>query len=440
MKVLLAVSGGIDSMTMADIFVSHGHLYDALGLAHCNFHLRGEESDGDEALVESWARERSLTFHKADFDTLAYAETHSMSIEMAARELRYGWFCKLCREHGYDAVAVAHNANDNAETLLLNLLRGTGVRGAAGMSERDLLPYSDGSLILLRPLLGMTRAQIENYAAEHGVPYRTDSTNLESEYSRNRIRNEVFPQLERINPSFVRTLGRDMKHFAQAADVLDSWYAEHAPRVLEDGRIGIEALKAEPQWEYLLYRILDDYGFNESVLEDVKALIESGSETFSGKVFMSPEAMLVSSRGALLLSRLEAQENGLESLIIEKDGEYSFNGRGLRVELLPYSDNMPLKQPRGVIVADASQLRFPLLLRRWKEGDWLRPLGLGGKKKLSDLFTDLKSDLLSKSSAVVLCGSSFDDSHVLAVLGERIDEKIKVVPGRTTLILRISLI
>ena len=210
---LLAVSGGVDSMCMADLFQS---LEDRVpfAVAHCNFHLRGEESDGDEALVADWASEHSVPLHITSFDTEKYASDNGISIEMAARELRYGWFAQLCSQHGYKAVAVAHNANDNAETLLLNLLRGSGLKGVTGMSLTSPLPCAPGSdALLLRPLLKCTRKQIEGYAFAHKVHYREDSTNAMSEYKRNRLRNDVFPIFESINPSFIRTLNREASYF-----------------------------------------------------------------------------------------------------------------------------------------------------------------------------------------------------------------------------------
>ena len=203
-KTLLAVSGGIDSMCMAEIYVRRCPS-DSIAVAHCNFNLRGAESDGDEALVRSWAESHGVRCHVRSFDTRAFAAEHGVSIEMAARELRYRWFAQLCESEGYEEVAVAHNANDNAETLMLNLLRGSGMKGLSGMAEVSSLPVPAGSAVrLIRPMLEMTRKQIEGYALAHGVKYRHDSTNFSSEYKRNMLRNEVFPVFERVNPSVVR--------------------------------------------------------------------------------------------------------------------------------------------------------------------------------------------------------------------------------------------
>ena len=209
---LLAVSGGIDSMYLAN---RAPELFPGarFGVAHCNFGLRGSESDGDEAFVRAWCDRHALPFYLRRFDTRAYAARNGLSIEMAARELRYAWFDELCREYGYEAVAVAHNADDNAETLVLNLLRGTGTRGLRGMGDRDGI---------VRPLLDTTREEIRNWMMDHGCAWREDSTNADNSPKRNRIRNEVFPVFARINPSFVRTLGEDMRRFARVDDIADA--------------------------------------------------------------------------------------------------------------------------------------------------------------------------------------------------------------------------
>ena len=224
---LVAVSGGVDSMCLAEKVRLEGGPF---AIAHCNFGLRGEASDGDEAFVRAWAAVAGVPCHVRRFDTAGYAGAEGISIEMAARRLRYRWFGELCREFGYDAVAVAHNANDNAETLLLNLLRGTGVRGLLGMKADGFLPDPDyADIPLRRPLLGLTREEIEAYAAAHGLSWREDATNAQSEYKRNKIRNLVFPVFREINPRFVQTLNRDMQRFAEELEVGDTLRGNSVP-------------------------------------------------------------------------------------------------------------------------------------------------------------------------------------------------------------------
>ena len=450
-SVLIAVSGGIDSMCMAELFASMEQSL-PFAVAHCNFRLRGEESDGDEALVRKWAQEHNVLLHIKSFDTQEYASANGISIEMAARDLRYGWFADLCREYGYAAVAVAHNANDNAETLILNMLRGSGLNGLTGMSLLSVVPGT--SIPLVRPLLGCTRKQIEGYVFSHKTEYRDDSTNASSEYKRNRIRNEVFPIFETINPSFVHTLNREMDYFSEAEDIVADWCKAQIESILTDVQapaivgISLPSLLSVSHWRYLLYHILEPYGFNSSVLASLEDLLAS-DRTSSGKRFESPEYILLVERERMLVLPKDEKavlrslsDEGDASMIVSGAGIYSFNGSKLRVEVLPYKEDMSLKQPEGVLVADADRLRFPFILRQWRTGDWFVPLGMRGKKKVSDLFADLKYDTFRKKSAIVIVDFADYDSaarHISAVAGVRIDDRCKVV-SCTRDIVRISLI
>ena len=438
--VLLAVSGGIDSMCMAELFAAlEPHV--PFALAHCNFHLRGEESDGDEALVRTWASERGARIHVRDFDTETYARENGISIEMAARDLRYAWFAQLCLEHGYKAVSVAHNANDNAETLILNMLRGAGLRGLSGMSVVSSVPGFP-SILLLRPLLGCTRKQIEGYMFAHKVPYREDSTNAMSEYKRNRIRNEAFPIFETVNPSFVRTLNREMGYFSEAGEIVEDWCRAAVPSVVREDEqkevlhIDMETLMSSRHWRYLLYYILEPYGFNSTVLASLEDLLIS-SRTISGKRFESAGYELVTGRNELLV-RPSSVPAGQDIMPVRGAGSYHFNGRTFKVEVLDRTPDMSLKQPAGVLLLDADKLRFPFVLRRWRSGDWLVPFGMRGKKKVSDLFADLKYDALQKESAVMIVDTCTDgmaeSQHMAAVAGIRIDDRYKVTADTVRLI------
>ena len=407
--VILAVSGGIDSMVMADLFLNTRHTV-RIALAHCNFHLRGEESDGDAAFVEGWASSRGILFFKTDFDTAGYASSHGISIEMAARELRYSWFASLCDENGYDAVAVAHNANDNAETLILNLLRGTGLKGICGMREESGLQGS-ASAALIRPMLGFTRDEIREYALSKGLRWREDSTNADSAYKRNLIRNEIFPLFEKVNPSFLDTLLADMRRFDQVREVADDFVDAHLPSI---GRteIDVRKLKSVPHWDYLLYRLLEPYGFNESVIEDIVCLIKDGP-TFSGRRFVAKDYEAVTSRDSIHIIPLGVEDGRHAGLLIDGPGEYSLDGVCFVVDMAEVGD---LKQPEGITIAD---IAFPFTVRHWEAGDWMRPLGLGGRrKKLSDMFNDLKFSAFQKEKALVIAD---EGSHVLALLGYRVD-------------------
>lgn len=267
-------------------------------VAHCNFTLRGEESDGDEKFVRDWCAERGVRCFVKRFETAEYAASHGISIEMAARDLRYAWFAELCREHGFEAVAVAHNANDNAETLILNLLRGTGTRGIRGM---------ESSAEKLRPLLGTTRAEIREWMQSRGYSWREDRTNADSVYKRNLIRNEVFPLFERINPSFIQTLGRDMAHFAEVDDIAEDYFREAVEKLgcdLSDPVVNIPLLKSFKHWKYVLWRILEPYNLSEETFGKLTALLES-DRTISGKVFQAPGHLVEIHKKALSVSKRE---------------------------------------------------------------------------------------------------------------------------------------
>ena len=482
MKTLLAVSGGIDSMCMADMYSRAGEDF---AVAHCNFHLRGEESDGDAALVERWARSHGVRFFRADFDTASYAASHGVSIEMAARDLRYRWFARVAETEGFDAVATAHNACDNAETLVLNLLRGTGSRGLRGMApcsnltlgnRRELSlgncppdpshlrwapPSYDaeggtnfqgtapaGGIVLVRPMLGMTRKEIEEYASEHGVEYREDRTNAENEYKRNRVRNVVFPEFEKINPSFIRTFAEDMEHFRQVDDIAEDYFRSAQKEIwTAPDSVSVQGLLGLKHRRYVIFRLLERFSFAPAVIAEVSALVEKAAAgediTFSGKTFSSPTHLLRTAPGRLVIRPLSDAGQEESFIVVQGPGRYTFAGSQILVEEFEFSDDVPLKQPRGTLLCDADALGFPFILRNRMAGDWLRPFGMGGRaKKLSDLFTDLKLTGFEKDSAVIAVSPAPDpesEGHVAAVLGLRMDEALRVTKGSVRCI-RISLI
>lgn len=391
MKVLLAVSGGIDSMYMANR-ASEFFPGACFAVAHCNFSLRGADSDGDEAFVRGWCREHGVECHVRRFDTLAYAAQQGISTEMAARDLRYSWFRKLLSEFGYDAVAVAHNANDNAETLILNLLRGTGLKGIRGMGEHSGI---------LRPLLGVERSEIETWMTSHGLAWREDRTNSESIYKRNILRNEVFPQFEKINPSFIRTFGEDMVRFAQADDIVEDYFLEARDAVLlPGGDVSIRGLLGVKHWEYVLWRILDGSGIGKAEYDSLVRLLRSGKQT-AGKRF-GPVAA------------------GSDRLKILCGGAVE---KRLVRELVPRDAVETLKQPDGYLIADADKLSSDQALRRWESGDWMVPYGMRGRRKVSDILNEYKMTPDEKAAVEVI---ELDGSHVAALLCRRIDEAVKV--------------
>ena len=364
---LVAVSGGIDSMCLAEKVRLEGGPF---AVAHCNFGLRGPESDADEAFVRQWAQGYGVPFHAKHFETEAFASDQGISIEMAARRLRYRWFGQLCREFGYSGVAVAHNANDNAETLILNLLRGTGLRGLTGMKAEGFLPDPDfGDIPLLRPLLGLTREEIEAFAREHGLSWREDRTNALNDYKRNKIRNLVFPVFREINPSFVQTLNRDMERFSEA---------------LPEG-----VLCSEPS----------------------ASLRPSHCPAGSGPL------PLIAGGG-----------KGSEDNTPSRRAEFT-----IMEEV--WDGTQPVKQPAGVLILDADKAG-ELTEGAWESGDWIRPLGAPGRKKMQDWFTDHHIPAHEKPF-VKLYKSVRDPHHVLAIAGYCIDHSVRVTRS-TRRILRIS--
>ena len=470
---LIAVSGGVDSMCLADLWV-RAFGTDSCAIAHCNFKLRGEDSDADEALVTEWANSHGIKLHKVSFDTVQYASDSGVSIEMAARELRYRWFGELCAEFGYAAVVVAHHADDNAETMVLNMIRGAGLKGLSGMKPVSPLPLSRhceersalrhceerSDVAILRPLLTFTRKQIEGHAFAWKVPYREDKTNASTEYRRNSIRHEVFPLFERMNPSYARTLNREMTYLNDASSIVDEWCRAHVsmvvshshsdqsiPRHCEERQrrgnlfqdshelsISTESLLSIPQWRYLLYYILEPYGFNSSVLESLEGLLTS-DRTISGKRFDSEDYVLLTERDSLVITK--PYERTEVFMPIHGAGIYHVNGSRVGVEVIPWTTDMPLRQPEGTIILDAAKLQFPFILRKWRSGDWLVPLGMRGKKKISDLFTDLKYDHMQKEHAVMIvdtAGDFAEQQHVAGIVGARIDNHYRVTSNTETII------
>ena len=531
---LLAVSGGIDSICLASLFLnsSAGRRF---AVAHCNFHLRGEDSDSDEALVAAWCGRNGVRYHKADFDTEQYASSHSVSIEMAARELRYDWFASLCKDNGYYGVAVAHNANDNAETLILNLLRGTGLRGVTGMQVESAVPVTREDLAgvrLLRPMLSFSRKQIEEYVAANSLEYHDDRTNAETVYKRNRIRHLVFPVFESLNPSFLTTFAREMNAFSEVQEIADDYFLSVRESVCEPAgkdellRVNAVRLCGLKHYKYMLYRLLDAYGFRDRLLEPVVRLLESG-KTFSGKVFEAPGYELITAGECLIVRKAarvvsdspviseladangdranvrgdlrgdlrggtrggvtvgtpvglqggkrgsvtvgkwggtqngaqvdkqggapggaQVDEQGVESSpvvsenhllgeccglagrgsarrsrgtlmtggpvineneacsVVRTTGEYVFDDFRVNVSVSeagtdPVADAKSLAR-EGIAAFSSDALTLPFLLRGWQNGDWMRPVGLNGKKKLSDIFTSLRLSIEEKSRALVI--------------------------------------
>lgn len=426
-RVLLAVSGGVDSMTMADLF-QHSALRLPLAVAHVNFQLRGADSDSDEALVRRWCERSGIPFFVKRVEAGKHASSRGVSVEMAARELRYEWFAQLCREQGFTHLAVAHNLDDSAETLLLHLLRGTGMRGMSGIRASVPLPGAE-DVTLIRPLLDFSRREIEAHAVRAGVEFRIDATNADISIPRNRIRHEVFPELARINPSFLETFRTEMRHFGQMEQLLDQVFAEGRDGLCRDSvsrdsvshgqdavlAIDIPALLRKGQTGWWLYRLLEGYGFNPDQLDQ----IERSLEALSGKEFLSPTHRLVKDRNELRVYLLAAAA--------PDDLTFRLDVRTFTVT--PGFD--PKQKPDDVLFIDADKVRLPLAARAPREGDRFRPFGMHrGTKLLSDFFTDLKLDVEQKRREVVVTTTNENgDEIIVAIAGRRIDDRFKITPA-----------
>jgi len=401
---LVAVSGGIDSMCLAEKVRLEGGPF---AIAHCNFGLRGTQSDGDEAFVREWAGRYGIPLHVKRFDTQAFASEQGISVEMAARRLRYHWFGELCREHGYSGVAVAHNANDNAETLILNLLRGTGLRGITGMKASGFVPDPDfADIPLLRPLLGMTREEIEAFAAEHGLQWREDATNAQNDYKRNKIRNLVFPVFREINPSFVQTLNRDMERFAE--------------EISAGGPVGqVQSAVDQVQGTFGPGPI-SGAGPGPASMSSTGLGGTSGGPGPGGKIGPSPNGGWTRSKQGV--DQVQSMHR------VDQVQDYTITEE-------PWDGTLPVKQPTGMLIMDKEKAG-EFTEGRWETGDWIRPLGAPGKKKMQDWFTDhhIPAD---EKPFVPLLKSVRDPHHVLAVVGHCIDHSVRVTKS-TRQILRIS--
>ena len=390
--VLVAVSGGRDSMVLAEKVRREGGPF---AIAHCNFRLRGADSDADEALVRDWAARHGVTCHVQAFDTEAFADK------------------EVCREHGYEAVLTAHHAGDNAETFFLNLLRGSGVKGLCGMQEEGFLPDPDfADIPLRRPLLHTTRAEIDALAAAWNLPWREDRTNAENTVKRNKLRNQVFPVLREINPSFEETLAADMDRLRLVERIADNYYREHADLVWDGRRVDTTLLKTIPGWEYILYRILEGEGLEPPLIAQATDIVRSGLSGRRAGPFVSAAGRLV---------REEAV--GAPEMTVTEE---------------PWEPGRSPVMPEGVLAVDADKVHGNLVADRWVAGDWIRPLGMRGRKKLQDWFKDRHWSLMDKKRAVVVRDSGLTDlHHVVAVAGHAIDDAYKITPG-TRRILKIT--
>ncbi len=422
-KYIVALSGGADSVCLLLVLRRLGYDVEA---AHCNFKLRGEEADRDEQFCVELCKKHDIKIHLVHFDTNFYAISHKISIEMAARELRYSYFENLRRDIGADAVCVAHHQNDCAETVILNLVRGTGIQGLAGIQ-----PKRDN---IVRPLLCVSRDEIESFLACEGQDFITDSTNLDDLYVRNKIRLNIIPMMEKINPAAVQNIVKTAIRLSEANKVFNHSIEEASLRVSDSTAEGlvidIEKLRKEVSTEYTLFNILKNYGFNPDQIE----AIDSNLEAPTGTIYLSESHQLLFNRGKIIVTE---RSNSAISLKIPETGKYVFGDKGeaLKVELKTIDSTFTISKDKNIATLDARNIQFPLIFRNARNGDRFVPFGMKGSKLVSDYLTDRHRSLNEKRNQMVVEDA---DGRIIWLAGERTDNRFRV-DAATTEVLIITL-
>jgi tRNA(Ile)-lysidine synthase len=409
-KVLLAVSGGIDSMVLLYLFEKSGFEY---GIIHCNFNLRGIESDGDEEFVRNQVLIHGVPAFFENFETEEYAQLNGISIEMAARELRYEYFEKIRSEHHYDFIATAHHLDDLIETFFLNLSRKTGIKGLTGIKEKA------GNII--RPLLFADRNEIEDFARFNFIEFREDSSNSEVVYQRNFLRHKILPLFSVLNPSFKKNLLASIENLKDAEQVYSGFLQTEKEKILvnnnSETELQIESLLKVPYPKMLLFEILADFNFNAAVISEIYESLNSDS----GKQFYSKTHRVVKDREYLFIIPVVKREKKI--YYIEKGDIELFEPMDLNLEKLNAEGFNIIKEP-NVACLDFEKLEFPLLIRKWRQGDYFQPLGMNGLKKVSDFFIDEKIPIHEKENIWLLCSGK----KIVWIMGHRIDNRFKFSP------------
>lgn len=416
-KILLATSGGKDSMVMMHLFQKLDY---QIGIAHCNFQLRGMESFEDQNFVQEYAAKHDIPAFITQFDTKAFAEDYKVSTQVAARELRYNWFYELLETEKFDYILTAHHADDNLETFLINLSRGTGLDGLTGIPEQNNK--------VVRPLLAFSQEEIEKYAKLNTIQWREDSSNASDKYLRNKIRHHLVPLLKELNPNFLSSFHKTQTYLQEvqvmAEDASIMIYQQVARQENDTIYFDLTKLQQLPNYKSYLYQWLKEFDF--TAWEDIYDLVESQS----GKYVFSPEYRLLKDRDFLILSPIDFIDSNDKYYIQKDQSEVNIP---LKLSLCKVADISNVSNK--TIFVDADKIQYPLVLRRWNEGDVFQPFGMNGKsKKVSKLFKDEKLSLLDKENVWTLCS----DNAIVWIIGIRQDERFKIDTA-TNNILKIQL-
>jgi tRNA(Ile)-lysidine synthase len=404
--VIVGFSGGSDSVALLTVLLRLGYQCIA---AHCNFHLRGEESDRDEVFAKNFAYTSGVPFYKTDFNTCLYASEKRISKEMAARELRYKWFEKMRESLDAQAIAVAHHRDDNVETCLMNLIRGTGIRGLRGIQPKNGF--------VVRPLLCLSREDILAWIEKEQLTYVTDSSNFSDAYLRNFIRLRILPLLEEINPLVKEAVARTCRHLSSVETIYQSVIEKARVTVMkESNRISIAELLLFPSPEAILHELLIPFHFTRQVTENIFSALNKES----GKIFYSSTHRLIKDRDFLLISAIEKANTQVYTIKPEED---IWQGPvNLSFRKITFDKAFCPEKNKSIALFDYNKLTFPLTLRTWQPGDWFIPFGMKGHKKLSDYFSDRKYSRLDKERIWLLCSGN----NIIWIVGERIDERFRI--------------
>lgn len=408
-RILLGLSGGVDSVCLFHLFRELNY---PIAVAHCNFQLRGEESDTDEKFVQNLANEFDIPFFSKSFNTEEIAKEEGISIQMAARDLRYDWFEELRQKYDYNYIAIAHNCDDVVETFLINLTRGSGIKGLTGIKSKHKH--------VIRPLLFAYRSDILDYLNNNHFEFREDSSNKSTKYSRNLIRHEIIPLFEKLNPKFKETIIGNINKLKDTKTVYKNTVESVKHSILveknEKFYLSIPHLKdLDPVFTYL-YEILKPFGFSSSQICDI---IES-FDSISGKQFLSLTHRVIKDRTELIIEELSGMPTNAH--YIEQNQNSLQKPIDLKIEQLEVQGDLEIIPSRSVAQIDMDQLEFPLVLRKWKNGDYFMPLGMNQLKKVSDFFIDQKLSISDKENTWIL----ESNNKIVWILGYRIDERFKI--------------